>query len=370
MIILLRGVPGTGKTTTSALIRDRLIPAVRVCNDDIRYLAAPRDFSAFSLGTSEEACFALASTYAHNGLTPVIDGVFEDIEMLKAWAQSLSREGIKLYVVSLRCNTNDLISRNRSRPVLARMNEKHIIGLNSRFKLFGIVIDIDNHTPEEVASDVLDSIEGLDSPGTLSNLDNRSKSILFLRHGEPEFPSRTYPNHMNMDLSSKGMAEARAARSAVERFKPEVIYASDMKRALHTAEIATNSGDIIPVKALRERSFRCFYDIPLSNIPDDLAGAIVQGNTDHFNLPGEETLANARTRLYNFLDEMINSTEASRILLVSHGGPHAWLLEKALGVNLAGNRNLTLHTGNFSKFTANRCGLSVDYINCLAKGVF
>ena len=66
MAILLRGLPGSGKTTTAALLRDALSPSVRVSDDSVRYMAHPRDFTALTLEASERACIKLVSRAGHS----------------------------------------------------------------------------------------------------------------------------------------------------------------------------------------------------------------------------------------------------------------------------------------------------------------
>ncbi|MGL4340598.1 MAG: AAA family ATPase [Rhodoglobus sp.] len=154
--ILIRGLPGTGKTTTAALLRDALTPSVRVSQDAIRYLAQPRDFTQFTLEASERACFDLAQSYFLSGFLPVIDGVFEDVEYLHTEQLRLARYGCKLIIISLDASMTELMERNDARDPLQRMDPSRLEQLHSRFETLGYRLGIRGKLPEEVCDDILD----------------------------------------------------------------------------------------------------------------------------------------------------------------------------------------------------------------------
>ena len=145
--VLIRGLPGTGKTTTAALLRDALNPAVRVSNDSVRYMAQPRDFTAFTLEASERACLDLAISYCDSGFLPIIDGVFEDVEFLAGQALRFDRRGCKLITVSLTADMADLVDRNNLRDPLQRMDETRLQELHSGFRTIGYPLSIRGKLP-------------------------------------------------------------------------------------------------------------------------------------------------------------------------------------------------------------------------------
>lgn len=368
-IILLRGVPGAGKSTTSALIRDALQPAVRVSNDDIRYLAKPRDFSAFTLTTSEDACIELAATYVERGFNAVVDGVFYDTEFLDAWTVALSRRAISLIVVSLTLTLEDLLMRNRARDELARMPEARLQALHEGFRPFGHVLDIKENLAEEVAADVVEYVG--ESPAPIQS--EQTLEVLFLRHGLPAYPDGIYPNHMTLPLSATGRAEARAARHAIERFRPDALFTSDMQRAIETAALAAPDIQATETSALRERTFPHLYEKRLDQLEaqyGDGVRSVFSGNSDAWAPSEAETLASARARVWQFLDDIMERPGLSRVAIVGHGGPHAWILERALGIDLTTNRALKFDTGHFTKFRISSDKTEVAFINSLPEGAF
>jgi probable phosphoglycerate mutase len=177
-----------------------------------------------------------------------------------------------------------------------------------------------------------------------------------------------------MTLSAQGREEAAEGAAAVSRFCPDVALSSDFLRALETAEIATAgaSTEIQLAPNLRER---VFYSLVGKSFPEivrehgDAGRGILEGNSDLVDLPGEEGYSDARRRVVDFLKELCRVAAGSRVLVVSHGGPHAWLLEETLGVDLRGVRSFTLRTGFFSRFTIQKSGFRIDSMNVPPVGV-
>ncbi|MFD7668418.1 histidine phosphatase family protein [Streptomyces sp. NPDC059788] len=363
--LLLRGLPGTGKTTTAALLRNALVPSVRVSNDSVRYMAQPRDFSDFTLKASEAACVDLAVSYLDSGFTAVIDGVYEDIDFLAAQELRLRRKGLRLVTITLRASVEDLLIRNDARDPLARMEEGRIKELHASFQPFGTVLDVGDKQPEEVADDVLDLLDLIpaDAPAPYSGTE-----LLYLRHGAPEYPSDVYPDPYVMGLSRTGRTEALAARAAVRRFAPDAVYTSDFRRAYETAETA--AGDLgIDLRRsadLRERVFHQFFGRPLERVRellDDEADRVLSGNSDLWEHPDEESVAAAQRRVLDFFRTLAREHRGQRVLVVGHGGPHAWLVEKALRADMTGVRSLAWETGHFSGFRLDGDEVSVRFLN-------
>ncbi|WEH36594.1 histidine phosphatase family protein [Streptomyces sp. AM 4-1-1] len=365
--LLLRGLPNSGKTTTAALLRNKLTPAVRISNDSVRYMAQPRDFSAFTIEASELGCLDLAISYLDSGFTPVIDGVFEDTDFLDAQQLRFRRKGLRLVTVTLTGGLDDLMDRNSSRDPLARMDEDRMRELHAQFRPGGLLLDIDGKQPEEVADDVLDllALTSQDEEVAAAAID---ADVLFLRHGAPDYPQGVYPDPYGMGLSARGRDEARAARHAVKRFVPHVVYTSDFLRAEETAMLAAGSLglDIRRDAALRERVFHTLTGTELAEVRillGEEADRVLNGNSDFCEHGDEEAYEQARERVLTFFGKLAALHAGQRVLVVGHGGPHAWLMEKALGVQMRGMRRMRWDTGHFSRFRVGPDTVSVDFMN-------
>ncbi|ROO86726.1 putative phosphoglycerate mutase [Actinocorallia herbida] len=354
--VLIRGLPGTGKTTTAALLRDALNPSVRVSNDSVRYMAQPRDFTAFTLEASERACLDLAISYCDSGFLPILDGVYEDVDFLEGQALRLERRGCKLIVVSLAAEMADLVERNDLRDPLQRMDETRLHRLHAGYRTTGYALPIRGKLPEEVCDDLLDIIERERPAEEEAPIGADEVDLLFMRHGAPDYPAGVYPDPFTLGLSARGRAEARAARPAIRRFAPDVVLGSDFARAVETAELATAGLELKTetTEALRERVFHQLVGREVAAVLAEMGEDgrhVMGGNSDLVELPGDESYADARERVRDFFDGLPARYGGKRILVVAHGGPHQWLVERALGVDLRGVRRYRWGTGCFSRFT-------------------
>ena len=135
------------------------LPAVRVSNDSVRYMAQPRDFTSFTLEASERACLDLAISYCDSGFLPILDGVYADFAFLDSQALHFQRRGCHLIVISLVADLADLVERNNLRDPLQRIDEERLEQLHASYQVAGIALPIRSKLPEEVCDDILDIIE-------------------------------------------------------------------------------------------------------------------------------------------------------------------------------------------------------------------
>jgi broad specificity phosphatase PhoE len=203
---------------------------------------------------------------------------------------------------------------------------------------------------------------------------SRVLDVLLMRHGAPEYPAEVYPDPFALALSVEGRREAAKGAAAVRRFRPDFVLSSDFLRAAETAEIVTAGIRAKPemTPSLRERVYYSLAGMTFSEIIrryGDNGTGMLGGNSDFLDLPGEEGYSEARNRVVSFFKELFRVEACNRALVVCHGGPHAWLVEEALGVDLRGVRNFTLRTGYFSRFTITESGFSIEAMNVPPSGV-
>jgi broad specificity phosphatase PhoE len=64
------------------------------------------------------------------------------------------------------------------------------------------------------------------------------KRLILVRHGETVWNARKIlQGQSDIDLSERGIAQAKALKRAVDRFEPDTAIVSDLVRATHTAQI-------------------------------------------------------------------------------------------------------------------------------------
>ncbi len=142
--------------------------------------------------------------------------------------------------------------------------------------------------------------------------------LYFIRHGESVFnKKKRFQGHLPGGLSEEGINQAKAAIEEVQKLDFEVVYSSDLERALETAKIITQEkAPIITDERLREQNFGQFQNqIIEQRMRDELY------EHRHQNEPykGAETDRMIQIRLRSFLEEL-GSKAFKSVLIVSHNG--------------------------------------------------
>jgi probable phosphoglycerate mutase len=149
----------------------------------------------------------------------------------------------------------------------------------------------------------------------------RADRFLFLRHGETQGNHLKIYQHVDIELNEAGLAQAAEAAAILKSSGIKRIYASTMRRAWHTAEIAGLALDLAPIEehGLRERWF----------------GDLVGTSSEHMDWsndpPNGETLQEFVQRTCHAVSKILDSSEPT--LLVGHGGI-LYVLAYSLGVKL------------------------------------
>ncbi|MGH3941047.1 MAG: histidine phosphatase family protein [Pseudonocardiaceae bacterium] len=343
LVVLLRGLPGVGKSTVANLLRDRLAPAVRVNEDTMRYLALPRDLTVESVVRAQFACADLARAYAVTGANAIVDGVLGDRAVVEAMVGRLRASGLRCRVFTVTAGLEDLLRRNAARDAFVRLPDERIIELFEEYdENIGELMATEGIVPEETADNVMQLLDSQTPPTRRPR-----RLVLFLRHGAADVRPDRYPDHAVIGLSDEGRAQVLAAREALARLAPTAVVSSPLPRALATAhlldEVLGLGVEVDP--RLAERTFPAFHERPYTDIAaewgQDTARALLT-DSDLLCPEGAETIDAASSRVMSALRDWTERAE-DRLLVVSHGGPHGWLLAGCLGLPGPGAaRRLTL----------------------------
>lgn len=366
-VVLLRGLPGIGKTTVAAMLRERTVPSVRVSVDTVRYFAAPRDLSEKTIEAAERAAAALAMSYAGDGFTAFVEGVFANLDTVNAITGELHSAGIEVSVVTLSGSLEDALARNAARHPSIQLDPERIRWLHAQFDdAHGHVIDTSNRVAEEIAEFVE---EQLASGSERAELPER-RLVLFLRHGAADVRDDTYPDPRTLGLSAEGRRQVLGVRRGIERLMPELIVSSPFARARETAELL-NKNLRLPLELEEgwcERTLSDFYGWSYEEIASQIgaeAAARLRTNGDELDLSGTESLQAASQRVGAALESLLTRPQRL-ILVVSHGGPHGWICAQALGSpSPRAGRGVELDAGRMSVFELEPDGPSIVALNTL-----
>ena len=151
--------------------------------------------------------------------------------------------------------------------------------------------------------------------------------ICFVRHGETNWNAeRRMQGHIDIPLNAKGISQAERLANALIGVKHsfDVIYSSDLERALHTANAVASalSLDVQITPRLRERNVGKLQGLLLAEAPvllPEIWQRHIARELDH-DLGGGESIRTFHQRMQNILELFLNEHRGQSVLAVSHGG--------------------------------------------------
>jgi len=191
--------------------------------------------------------------------------------------------------------------------------------------------------------------------------------LLLVRHGETDWNAQhRYQGHSDISLNENGVEHARQLAYRLQSEKIDLVYSSDLKRAIQTARILV--GDrAIQIRTdprLRELNFGILeghtFEEGLERWPEMIT-AWVQDN----NQPpeGGEPMDVFTQRVGSFFTEIRANSEPQTILIVSHGGPLRAIIQNLLGVPGGPNVWFNLEHASLTAFQIDAENIIVDHLN-------
>lgn len=149
------------------------------------------------------------------------------------------------------------------------------------------------------------------------------RRLVLWRHGETDYnASGRMQGQLDSVLTDTGRNQARFAVPALARFSPDVVVASDLKRATDTATIFTEASGV-PLrfdKRLRETNLGLWQGMTGAQVDEQWPGARQVWQTDStWTPPGGESRIEVAARASEVVADLDESTEDTAVLC-AHGG--------------------------------------------------
>ena len=191
-------------------------------------------------------------------------------------------------------------------------------------------------------------------------------TFLFVRHGQANDGGEVYIDDAGRSLTDSGHRDAEVIASESLSFGAELIVSSPMTRARQTAAYfeKTNNLKATIEDALAERHFGSLEGMSRSAVVK-LHGVnalrMLETASERLELSGEESFRDAQRRVVALFSELV-SNHVNRIIVISHGGPHSWLLGHLLSVPKKRIRMFQLDEGHHSLFVLKSRGNNIELL--------
>lgn len=163
--------------------------------------------------------------------------------------------------------------------------------------------------------------------------------LLLVRHGDTELScTERLWGHTDGALSAAGLRQVERLRDRLATEKIDVVYSSNLRRTLATAEIIASGYqlEVITCAELREINFGQLEGLTFKEI-NQLYPELTKlwfNWSMTLNFPGGESLGAFRSRVSSFIGRLDKHGEGETILIVAHSGSLRLLVCQFLGIDL------------------------------------
>lgn len=163
--------------------------------------------------------------------------------------------------------------------------------------------------------------------------------IIFIRHGETYWNLELkYQGHTDIELTPKGIEQAKKVAARLAGEKIDAVYASDLRRAFKTAEYIADVHQlpVIAVPKLREINFGDWEGLMYDSICDQWPDVMDKFYTltDEVQIPGGETFRELKQRAEEAVAEIVKNHPDQTVVVVTHGGTIRTIICAALNIHL------------------------------------
>jgi probable phosphoglycerate mutase len=185
---------------------------------------------------------------------------------------------------------------------------------------------------------------------------NKNTKIFIVRHGETEWNRlKKQQGHLDSPLTELGVRQAEALAGGLYGRGIEIIFSSDLGRALRTAEIINNklSVEIIQDAGLRERNLGIMENLSKKEFnekyPEEFE-KFISGDPNYI-LPNGESRRQRYNRINKCIGKIVNKNTGKIIAIVTHGGALHSLFCKVLNIPLIEPRRIALFNASINIFS-------------------
>ncbi len=184
--------------------------------------------------------------------------------------------------------------------------------------------------------------------------------LLLIRHGETDWNvERRLQGHIDIDLNEKGRWQAQALGNALSNEALDAVYASDLQRALLTAQAIASPQRLTVQKErqLRERCYGVLEGMSYQEIKQAYPEIYItwRSRDIHARFPSgaspAETLLEFSSRVVDRVIGIAQKHPKQKVAIVTHGGVLDCLYRAAAGKSLSVTRDFDILNAGINRLT-------------------
>lgn len=184
----------------------------------------------------------------------------------------------------------------------------------------------------------------------------RATDLIVVRHGETVWNEvGKQQGWLDTELSELGRAQAEAIADVLTGEHFDVLYSSDLGRAMRTAEIIAGRLrlEIVTDIRLRERHLGIMQGMTMAEFQQkhpQAHASFCSGDADYC-LPDGESTRQRYDRNIACAEELARRHAGQRLLIVAHGGVLNSFFRRATGQDIASPRRFSLFNASINAFS-------------------
>lgn len=185
---------------------------------------------------------------------------------------------------------------------------------------------------------------------------SKSSELIVIRHGETEWNKiGKQQGQQNSPLTEEGRRQAAVAGAVLKNEGAELIYSSDLGRALESAEIIQEQTGL-PIKThkdLRERHLGILQELTIKEFAQKFPREYekFRGNDPLYVIPGGESAQERYDRGIRAFNEIEQQNRGKKIIVVTHGGILESFFRFVIGFPPERQRTFSLYNGSLNRFS-------------------
>lgn len=179
--------------------------------------------------------------------------------------------------------------------------------------------------------------------------------LIVVRHGETKWNlDERMQGHSDSDLTPLGLRQAEAVAARLARENIDAIHASDLGRAMRTAEVVAKAIGlaVVPDARLRERNMGVFQGLTVEEMRRRFPAEydrFVSRQPDYV-IPDGESMRQCHERVIQGLQAIADRHPGRRVVVVTHGGPLSAAFRHTMRLPVNSPRQWSLFNASVNRF--------------------